>query len=67
LLDPRTGWPVKGMMSVSIVAEQAVVAGSLASIAMLKDKEDAISWLESLEVPFLAVDQDCNCYGEKVA
>ncbi len=67
LLDPRTGWPVKGMMSVSIVAEQAVVAGSLASIAMLKDKEDAISWLESLEVPFLAVDQDCNCYGDIVA
>ena len=35
LLDPRTGWPVNGLASVSVLAPVCMVAGSLTSIAML--------------------------------
>ena len=35
LLDPRTGWPVDGLASVSVLAPVCMVAGSLTTIAML--------------------------------
>ena len=63
LLDPRSGWPVEGLMSVSIVADQAVVAGSLTTISMLKPEDEALHWLESLNVPFLAIDRHLNKHG----
>lgn len=36
ILNPRTGWPVDGLSSVSVQAEQCLLAGSLATITMLK-------------------------------
>lgn len=36
ILDPRTGWPVRGLQSVSVVAPLCIVAGSCATIAMLE-------------------------------
>ena len=35
IIDPRTGWPVEGLAAVSVVADQAIVVGSLATIGML--------------------------------
>jgi thiamine biosynthesis lipoprotein len=46
ILDPRTGWPVRGLASVSVVADLCVVAGSAATIAMLKGAEGP-AWLEA--------------------
>lgn len=37
LLNPKTGRPIQGLASVSVWAEQCVVAGSIATIAMLKE------------------------------
>src|SRR6185503_7580119 len=34
ILNPRTGWPVRHLAAVSVVAEFCVIAGSAASIAM---------------------------------
>ncbi len=56
LLNPRTGWPVAGLSSVSIVAEDCLLAGSLASVAMLKERNGP-AWLESLNMPHLWVDE----------
>ena len=55
ILNPRTGWPVKYLASVSVIADFCVVAGSASTIAMLKEEEGE-SWLESLELPHLWVD-----------
>jgi thiamine biosynthesis lipoprotein len=50
LLDPRTGWPVTGLASVTVLAGSCMVAGSLATIALLKG-EEGIPWLSGLAVP----------------
>jgi len=55
ILNPISGWPVGGLSSVSVVAERCMVAGSIATIAMLKGQE-GIAWLESLGVPHVWVD-----------
>jgi FAD:protein FMN transferase len=52
ILNPKTGWPVAGLRAVSIIAEQCVVAGSLATIAMLKANA-GLDWLQKLKIDFL--------------
>lgn len=56
ILDPRSGWPVEGLASVSVIADKCMVAGSLSTIAMLKGR-DGIGWLESLGVAHLWMDE----------
>jgi FAD:protein FMN transferase len=57
ILDPRTGWPVEGLSSVSALAASCMVAGSAATIAMLKGRTGA-DWLASLGLPHFWVDAD---------
>ncbi len=64
LIDPRTGWPVEGLLSVSVVAGQAVVAGSIASIALLQRPAAGLDWLERCGVPYLAIDAQLKCHGQ---
>lgn len=47
VLHPRSGWPVRHLASVSVVAELCVVAGSASTIAMLKEDEGP-AWLAEL-------------------
>ena len=63
LIDPRSGWPVDGLLSVSVVASQAVVAGSIASIASLLPADEGLEWLERCGAPYLAVDAHLRCHG----
>jgi len=65
ILDPTSGWPVRGLSSVSVMAECCLIAGSVATIAMLKGR-DAIAWLESLGVAHLWVD-DTGKRGGKLS
>ena len=67
LIDPRTGWPVDGLLSVSVIASQAVVAGSLATVASLQPPADGLVWLERCGAPYLAVDVELRCHGHFVA
>jgi thiamine biosynthesis lipoprotein len=55
ILNPKTGWPVRHLTAVSVVADFCVVAGSASTIAMLKE-EDGPAWLDSLGLPHLWVD-----------
>ncbi|WP_374086155.1 FAD:protein FMN transferase [Methylomicrobium lacus] len=55
ILNPRTGWPVRHLASVSVIADFCVVAGSASTIAMLKEEEGPV-WLEALALPHLWVD-----------
>lgn len=63
LIDPRNGWPVEGLLSVTVVADQAIVAGSIASIAALQEQAEGLDWLERCGVPYLAVDPQLSCHG----
>jgi thiamine biosynthesis lipoprotein len=67
LIDPRTGWPVDGLLSVSVVASQAVVAGSIATVALLQPPAEGLDWLERCGAPYLAVDPQLRCHGDFVA
>ena len=62
ILDPRTGWPVRRMAAVSVVAPMCVVAGSAATIGMLRD-EAGPEWLRNLGLPCLWMDVDGQCGG----
>jgi thiamine biosynthesis lipoprotein len=54
ILDPRTGLPVAHWQSVSVVAPLCVVAGSLATIAMLLE-QDAEACLAAERAVYLAI------------
>jgi FAD:protein FMN transferase len=62
ILNPRTGWPASGLSSVSVVSRDCLVAGTLATIAMLKGR-DGPTWLRSLGVRHVYVDEDGNLGG----
>jgi thiamine biosynthesis lipoprotein len=55
ILNPKTGWPVKHLAAVTVVADFCVVAGSASTIAMLKE-EHGPAWLASLGLPHCWVD-----------
>ncbi len=50
ILNPTTGWPVRELAAVSVIAELCLVAGSASTIAMLKDGGGR-AWLEELGAP----------------
>lgn len=55
VLDARTGWPVSHWRSVSVRADSTLVAGSLATLAMLMEAE-GLKLLQDSGADFLAVD-----------
>lgn len=63
ILSPLSGWPVCGLTAVSVLAPQCLVAGGSATIAMLKPESEALTWLEQLGLPWLAVDATGSCHG----
>jgi thiamine biosynthesis lipoprotein len=63
ILNPTTGWPVRGMQSASVAADTCLVAGSLSTIAMLKGRSGA-EWLRRMGVRHLCVDADGKAEGD---
>ena len=62
VLNPKTGWPADGPQSVSVVAPLAIVAGSCATIAMLRE-EGAGDYLREQHYPYLLIDRDGKVSG----
>lgn len=57
LLNPKTAMPVTGLQGVSVISEHCVIAGSVATIAMLK-AEQGLSWLKNNEVSYFCCSSD---------
>ncbi len=57
ILDPRSGWPISGLSSVTVLAGSCLLAGSVATIAMLKGRDGA-DWLRGLNVTHLWIDAE---------
>jgi thiamine biosynthesis lipoprotein len=55
ILNPRTGYPVATMRSVTVVAPLCTVAGSLCTLAMLQGERGA-DFLAKQEFPYLVAD-----------
>lgn len=55
ILDPKTGWPVRGLQAVSVIAPQCLIAGTATTIAMLKGAQ-GVDWLRALGLPWFALD-----------
>jgi FAD:protein FMN transferase len=55
ILNPKTGWPVKGLASITVMAEQCVIAGSVSTITMLKEKQGK-RWLKDLGLKYIWMD-----------
>ncbi len=51
ILNPKTGYPVKHLAAVSVVADLCVIAGSASTIAMLKE-ENGVAWLNELGLKY---------------
>ncbi len=51
ILNPKTGWPVEGLVAVSVVASHCVLAGTASTIAILKGAREGVRWLEQLGLP----------------
>jgi thiamine biosynthesis lipoprotein len=65
LLDPRTGWPVRGLTAVSVAAGLCLVAGTASTVAMLKGAAGA-AWLDELGLPNLRMDLSGRLEGSLV-
>jgi thiamine biosynthesis lipoprotein len=64
ILNPKTGFPIQGVTSVSVIADLCLVAGSLTTIAFLKGKE-GLAWIQEQNVPFVFVDDNLNITSSK--
>jgi len=63
VLNPKTGWPVAFLASVTVVADFCVVAGSASTITMLKESAGP-EWLSAMGLPHLWVDVDGQSGGD---
>ncbi len=57
ILNPKTGYPIQGVSSVSVQADLCLVAGSLTTIAFLKGRK-GLNWLKHQNLPFVFVDHN---------
>ncbi len=63
ILNPKTGWPVNSLASTSVYAQQCVIAGTAATITMLKGESEGVQWLEQLGLPHICMDQNDKIFG----
>ena len=56
IVDPRSGYPIDGFASVSVVADSCLVAGAASTLAMLLGVERGGAWLRELGLSHLCID-----------
>ena len=66
ILDPRTGWPIEGLASVSVAGAHCLVAGTATTVALLRGEEGP-GWLAGLGLPHMIVDAAGQISGTLVS
>ncbi len=66
ILNPKTGWPVRHLASVSVVGDLCLIAGSASTIAMLKEAAGP-AWLADMGLPHFWVDVHGEAGGSLAA
>lgn len=62
IISPKNGWPVQGLAAVTVKADQCLVAGSVSTIAMLKEFSGQ-QWLEDSGLAHVWMDIQGNTGG----
>ena len=62
ILDPRSGEPVRGVVSATVVAPGAMLADALATAAYVLGPAEGIAFLERMGVEGLIVDAELGCH-----
>jgi len=67
VVDPRTGWPAQGVLSVTVLSRSAGLADAVATGLMALGKEDALEavakWPAGLAEVLLFVEEEGECVG----
>ena len=63
LLDPRSGWPVEGPASVTVIDDCCLTAGAISTVACLQSEAAATQWLEQSQLPWLMVSAQATISG----
>ena len=63
LINPKTGQPIDGLASCTVVSEQCLLAGGTATTASLKEKHEIMEWLENIGLPYLAIDTSLQVHS----
>jgi thiamine biosynthesis lipoprotein len=66
ILDPRSGWPARGLASATVVADACLVAGTLSTCAMLRGVNGG-PWLDALGARAFYVGEDGRVGGSLAA
>lgn len=63
ILHPRTGWPVEtSWASVTVLAPQCLIAGTLTTVALLQPAADAQHYLDETNLAYVSVDAHGRIY-----
>lgn len=65
ILDARTGRPASGLSSVTVIADTVLLAGTLATIAILRGVA-GVEWLEARGVAHLAMGGEGRILGDRI-
>jgi thiamine biosynthesis lipoprotein len=66
ILDPRTGWPVRGVRSVTVICPDGELADALATSVFVMGREEGLRLIESLQgVEALVVDDVGKIHSSK--
>ncbi len=64
ILNPKMAWPISNSFaSVSVIAPLCLLAGTGATVAMLKGQEEGEQWLQSLGLAYFWVDEQGGVGG----
>ncbi len=67
IIDARTGWPVQGLASVSVLAPTCLIAGAMSTLAMLLERGDAMAFLTKSGLHWLGYDAVLDCSSRALA
>ena len=65
IISPKTGRPNSGLRAVSVAANLCIVAGSIATIAMLKEEHKSLEWLNDTGLSYVVMDSRGELHQSK--
>lgn len=66
IINPKTGWPVKGLSSVTIICENAELSDALATTVFVLGKDDGLKLIDHLDgIECIIIDDNSELYFSK--
>ncbi|TGD74128.1 hypothetical protein E4634_08325 [Mangrovimicrobium sediminis] len=62
-LSPVDGYPIPGLLSVSVLADSCLSAFGAAAVARSRTEQAAVKWLDNLGLPWMGVDRQLKTIG----